>query len=402
MMFESRAKPISKNKSRRFWGETVDPLFIRHLTPSYGHSKGRDVCFFGISKGAAMVYKSRKNRAETQQADEANRYLLPAGAPGLGGRTITLLTLLLACSIAAESQTPTLVEDLYRRAERRVREKDFDGAITDFTRVIELISCIQSGKKIERPPRAGRKSSGPEAADIAVLDPRAALAYTARGIIKTELEDFDGALADLNSALRISPRAADAWFARGRVWHLKNELARAIGDYNRALHLDSRYSEAYHNRANLLAEQGKLREALVDFDQAIRFNPREAVTYGNRGRVRLALFDLLGAEADFKRAIEIDPRAAQFHFGLGLTHFNECAFEQAISDFTAALRLNPQLAEAYLNRGLAQLLNEDDAKAATDFSSCLELKPALRTLLEQRIDRARQLRSETLKDFRCK
>src|SRR5215813_1418749 len=219
-----------------------------------------------------------------------------------------LSLLLLVSSLSIAGQNLDKVEALYHRAERRVLTEDLVGALADFSQVIELTTGLGSSKLTSDVSKAER---------ILVIDPRAALAYTARGIIKTEQRDYDGSLADLESALRISPRAADAWFARGRVWQLKGNWERALSDYNRALQIEPSYVEAYHNRGNLLAERDKPQEALADFNRAIRLNPREAVTYGNRGRVRLTLQDPLGAKVDFARAIELAPIVAWLYLGRG-------------------------------------------------------------------------------------
>ena len=69
--------------------------------------------------------------------------------------------------------------------------------------------------------------------------------------------------------------------------------------------------------------------------------------------------------------------------------------ERSISDFTRAIELDPDLAFAYANRGLALLLQGKDSEAQKDFERCFELKPELKSELDGRIQKAKQLRKRS-------
>ena len=54
---------------------------------------------------------------------------------------------------------------------------------------------------------------------------------------KTGLADIDGALADLNQAIRLDPKAPGPLIDRGEVWRIKQDYDRAIADTNTAIQL---------------------------------------------------------------------------------------------------------------------------------------------------------------------
>jgi|GEM_PF-6729383 len=311
------------------------------------------------------------------------------------GRFIGFWLLLLLNLPPVLSQDLREVESLFQRAQQRFLKGDFDGVITDSTKVIELTTRLQPPSRSEKLARNWREAEGQA---IGVIDLRAAWAYTMRGVARHQQRNYEDALADFNHALRLAPRYAGAYVARAMTWQAKGELVQALLDYNRALQPDAYYADAYNNRGCLFADQGKFREALADFDVAISLSPREALIYGNRGRARLNLQDFVGAIADLTRAIELDAKVAWFYLGRGIALFDEYQLERAQKDFDRAIALDAQCAEAYANRGLVQWLRGNEMAAEADFARCLALKPELRPLLEQKIAKTKARRVERQQD----
>ena len=194
------------------------------------------------------------------------------------GRIFPLLIILAAIFAAAHGQTPHSAEDLFRRAQRRLNENDIEGAIADLTIVIELTSSLQSGKFRARdsPNGAWRIVDTPGTKGVRVVDPHTAVAFNARGMAKFAKRDYDGAIADFDSALRISPGFAEAHFRRGIVWETKGDFERALADYDRALKLNPRLAEAHNQRGGAHYSRGAVEAAIYDFSLATELNPRFA------------------------------------------------------------------------------------------------------------------------------
>src|SRR5262249_61135180 len=96
----------------------------------------------------------------------------------------------------------------------------------------------------DSPNGAWRIVDRPGTNDLRVVDPTTAVALNARGMAKFVKRDYDGAIADFDSALLISPSFAEAHLRRGTVWETKGDFERAMADSGRALKLSPRLAEA--------------------------------------------------------------------------------------------------------------------------------------------------------------
>ena len=114
----------------------------------------------------------------------------------------------------------------YNRGISKKNLKDYQGAITDYTKAIEL-------------------------------DPDYADAYINRGISKRNLKDYYGAITDYTKAIELDPDDADAYNNRGVVKDDLKDYYGAITDYTKAISLDPDYASAYNNRGIVKEKSGK-------------------------------------------------------------------------------------------------------------------------------------------------
>jgi tetratricopeptide (TPR) repeat protein len=211
----------------------------------------------------------------------------------LMGRLIAIALI----SVVAQAQAPGSAEDLLKRGVARAAQGDFDGAIGDSTRAIEINSKIKTTDPL-------LSCFGGE---IIVSDLFNALALNNRGFAHYRKGELEKALADFNLSIRMQPRLADAYSNRGNVWEKKGDLEKALTDFNQAIKLNPHHSAAFNNRANLHQAQGELAEAIADYSQSIALEPTKAIAFANRGLTFWQLGQSREAEVDFKRAIELNP-----------------------------------------------------------------------------------------------
>jgi tetratricopeptide (TPR) repeat protein len=177
-------------------------------------------------------------------------------------RYIFSVGLLLSLSyVCLQAQTRQSAIDRYHDGGQKLEAGDWNGAIEDFTRAIEISSRLEGVKSSLSSPRTnGFTAASDDRNNITVVDPLTANAYTSRGLARYRQGDVDGAIADWDAAIRLHPGLPRPYTNRGSARYLK----------------------------------GDLEGALADLDHAIQINPQLAEAYCNRGAVRLALDNLEG------------------------------------------------------------------------------------------------------------
>src|SRR5262249_54089810 len=146
-------------------------------------------------------------------------------------------------------------DEYSQRAIARFEKNDLDGAIADFTKVIEM-----NGRQLEfcyyfRGLAYYRKGN-PEQAILDLskaisikADPRF---YDDRGNLLARHGDLDHALADLNKAIELAPQYAKAFGDRGIVRVMRGEDANAELDFKKCFELDHALESQFRDAAGKL------------------------------------------------------------------------------------------------------------------------------------------------------
>ena len=238
---------------------------------------------------------------------------------------------------------------------------DFDQAITDFTKALEL------------------KDNYAEA-------------YCERGIAYSVKDDLNRAIADFTKALELKDYYAEAYHNRGVAYSLKDDLDQAITDFTEALKIDPDDAETHRGCGIAWSKKGDHERAIAYFNESIRLRSENSMMYVDRGITYDEKGDYDLAIADFSKAINLDRTNTLAYHNRGLTYSHRgrtytqrgmpsnsiADFDEAIHDFDEAIRLNPKEASTYSGRGGAYIEKESYDLALNDFVSGDECDPNLK------------------------
>ncbi|MFM2429932.1 MAG: hypothetical protein RLZZ511_1145 [Cyanobacteriota bacterium] len=109
-----------------------------------------------------------------------------------------------------------------------------------------------------------------------------------------------------SSQVTANNKGAEEFFKKGLEKYNKQDYEGAIADYDQAIKLNPNYAEAYIYRGIARRALGDNNGAIADYDQAIKLKPDYATAYNGRGNARFALGDNNGAIADYDQAIKLE------------------------------------------------------------------------------------------------
>ena len=215
------------------------------------------------------------------------------------------------------------------------------------------------------------------------LDKTMAEAYHRRGLLKEKLKNHTSAHNDFDTAYSLNKSRTDYLLSRGRSKMLGNDFEGAKKDLmaakmteNSGNEIDSvsqRYIVALssYDDALLEIEKKKPGKALEMLNQAINLAPDNGYFFYKRAEVLNSMNKFDEALADYSKSIEManDPNA---YNSRGLIRFQLVDIAGAIKDFDDAIEKNGLYSEAYLNRGIAKVEQDSIQSAIEDFTIAIK------------------------------
>lgn len=172
------------------------------------------------------------------------------------------------------------------------------------------------------------------------LSKKNATAYVMRAeILSRTNHDFEGAVADMDSAILLEPRYAGYFINRAYMKYNLDDYFGAMADYDYAISLDPSSQEAHFNRGLLRAEVGDNNKAISDFDFVLKSNPSNFMALYNRA----------------------------------LLHMRTRQFRNAVNDFTAILQKYPNFEAGYMARGEAKRRMGDTPGSEADYEKAMAI-----------------------------
>ena len=162
--------------------------------------------------------------------------------------------------------------------------RDFDAAVSDYTRVIQL-------------------------------KPRHFGGWYNRGASRLAGGQYDEAIADLTKAIQVKPGLANGYCNRGLGYLRKGENEPALADFEMGLALGTDLPLCYVGRGDIHLRNRNYRDAVDDLSQAITLKPnaealvRRAVAYEKLNETDKAI-------RDYREALSLNPKSTEAQSGL--------------------------------------------------------------------------------------
>lgn len=143
---------------------------------------------------------------------------------------------------------------------------------------------------------------------------------------------------------------ANQYILRGDTYDLLGQPGKAMADFSTAIKIGDKRDKswAYQKRGWAFEKQKKYKESMADFDAAIKLSPKETTAYSNRAITNLRFQKYNEAIADYTKVIAMSPKdgfayayRAKAYIGLGrkdLAHNDQksaekLGFKSTIGDF---------------------------------------------------------------------
>lgn len=179
-----------------------------------------------------------------------------------------------------------------KRGEAHYQAHNFDKAIADFSKAIQLNDRLDDayyGRGMAL-ARHGEVERG--IADLGVYirrHPDSSLAHTKRGVRYLWNGDEANAEQDFLKAIALDPRNAEAHDDLGVIRARRAEYDRAMEHFNIAIRVDPSYHKAYHNLALVYYLVDRESQALKAVDAALKLAPEDRNTLLLKSKILSAL-----------------------------------------------------------------------------------------------------------------
>jgi tetratricopeptide (TPR) repeat protein len=173
--------------------------------------------------------------------------------------------------------------------------------------------------------------------------------YRERAMVKLQIKDTTGALADFNQAIGLDAREPNLFYGRAQIYMMRHAFEEAIQDLAKAEELDPKSSRYPFQRGLAMLAMGQVSKASTQFAVARKNN----------------------ASSDEMRTMASQ---AWSRYEIGQTQARPGQLQQALATLNDALSLNPELVEAALEKGKVLMKMLDFATAEASLSEALEVR----------------------------
>lgn len=192
-------------------------------------------------------------------------------------------------------------------------------------------------------------------------------------------DDINEQIKQTSHALKAAPKSVALLIKRGDLYFKLHEFDMAIADYSSAIKLDAHADKAFYGRGLALGRNGNIPQGIKDLSVYISRHPTDSYGYTKRGIRYLWLREDSKAEADLTRAIRLDPNNAEAHDDLGVILARRNDYKGALKNFLSTVTIDPTYFKGFHNLAMAYYITEQDELALNAVNQSLKLVPDQRS-----------------------
>jgi tetratricopeptide (TPR) repeat protein len=203
-----------------------------------------------------------------------------------------------------------------------------------------------------------------------------------KGLEKSDMGDYLGAIKDFDSAIFYQPEMPAAYSNRGAAYYgnatgTENPFHynQAYLDFCKSIELDSSNIDYYYNRGLACKDMNWTTEAISDFEYVVKMNPDFAFAYTYLG-ICYGQSNMMKKSLNaFNTAIKIDSTIAEFYYNRSVLYSNQGNNYLKTKDLKKVISINPLHSSANHNLGYAYKDGHQFEKAILHFTAALQGDP---------------------------
>ena len=199
--------------------------------------------------------------------------------------------------------------------------------------------------------------------------------YLYRAIAKINLEDYVGALTDLETVIEKNEFIPMAYYARGFVYNRLQKYELAEQDFTKALYLSPENTTYLIARLESFDYQKKYEEELRDLDFLIGKLGSAPELSLEKGRVLVLSGDTIGAFNTMDKLVQKDSTNADAWGGRALINIFLNKNDSALHDYNEAIKRNSNNPSHFINRGNLLYEKHNYLACLRDYDKAISLAP---------------------------
>lgn len=194
------------------------------------------------------------------------------------------------------------------------------------------------------------------------------------GLLASQTNNFEAAVALIGKAISINPNHANAHFNMGYALRALGRYPEAVQSYIQSQKLNPDSADAYLQCGLAYIGMNHLVQAIACMDRAIQLCPNDALAYFNRGvaLARLGHFDAAIDAYEIATTCHSDFPEAYFNWGNALQSLKR--YELAVAAYDKAIAIRQNFADAFTNRGNALKSLDRHQEAIGSYAAAIECK----------------------------